>query len=235
MSEKAGSRSLVGQKSASGFGHEMDAASRSPGGAAAWELKHLTAPLEKNELLIFNGKGLDYFYGSSPLFARLPLQRFLLSGWEVRDEARGFAALWGIMVIEPGLLPLLYEAVARGFGSHLARPDRDAVRHEVRWACRPLQDVLKELGARTGTGDTPPRCGQEAGRYARAVLAVQEQIGADVTDRLAEDCQDWIRAAAHRRAGSTARTTSQGVHRAAAIATPLARADPGRSPGSREA
>ena len=39
-----------------------------------WELKHLTSALNKNELLVFNGKGMDFLYGSSPLYAPIPLR-----------------------------------------------------------------------------------------------------------------------------------------------------------------
>jgi hypothetical protein len=55
LTEKAGGRSVAGQRSTSGFAHEVDAATRSASATTYWELKHLSSPLEKNELLIFNG------------------------------------------------------------------------------------------------------------------------------------------------------------------------------------
>jgi hypothetical protein len=128
LTERAGSRSLAGQRSASGFNHEVDAATRSLESITHWELKHLTSELDKNELLVFNGKGLDFLYGSSALYAKVPLRRFLLSGAQVGEECRNYAALWGIMLIEPGRLPLplMYEAVARGEICCLSFQDREA-------------------------------------------------------------------------------------------------------------
>jgi hypothetical protein len=145
LSEKAGSRSLGLQKTASGFGHEVDAATRSPEQVTHWEMKHLTAELPKNEMLIFNGKGLDFLFGSAAMFARIPSSRFLLSGSNVRDECRFFGILWGIMIIEPGLLPLplIYEAVARGASVCLRKSEEEAVMNLLPWACRPLQHVVK--------------------------------------------------------------------------------------------
>src|SRR5436853_7166459 len=57
LCERAGSRTLYEHRSASGFGHEVDAATRSVQCLTHWELKHLTTDLDKSQLLIFNGKG----------------------------------------------------------------------------------------------------------------------------------------------------------------------------------
>jgi hypothetical protein len=41
------------------------------------------------------------------------------------------------------------------------------------------------------------RCGPKANRYAKEVLAIQEEIGADVQDYLADVYPDWIDAVAN--------------------------------------
>jgi hypothetical protein len=197
LTERAGSRSLAGQRSASGFRHEVDGATRALECITHWELKHLTSELVKNELLVFNGKGMDFLYGSDPLYARVPLRRFLLSGSEVGEESRLYSVQWGIMLIEPYRLPLplLYEAVARGAGCGLSEHDRAAVRSLVPWACRSLQLFLKEINDWIA-GSDQTRCGPLANRHAREVIAVQAQIGPDVIDCLAEQCPEWIDEAA---------------------------------------
>lgn len=195
LCERAGAISLAGQRSASGFRHEVDGATRSASCLTHWELKHLTTDLSKNELLIFNGKGLDFLYGSSHFFAQIPIRRFLLSGSDIRDECRKFGALWGIMIIEPGRLPLplLYEAIARGAARCLSDADCDAVRNQVAWACRPLQAVLQDLVIWSHANAQPPsHCGPAASRIVNAVMDIQEQIGADVTDYLEEEYSEWI-------------------------------------------
>jgi hypothetical protein len=199
LCERAGSRTLAEQRSASGFGHEVDGATRCIECLTHWELKHLTTDLDKNQLLVFNGKGMDFLYGSTAFFAKIPMLRFLLSGRNVGQESRFYAVLWGIILMEPDRLPLplLYEAVARGACDALRPADCEAVRNELTWACRPLQSVLTDLG-QWGDGTAgPTRCGPGANRHAREVLDIQESVGSDVLDYLAEACPDWIDEAAN--------------------------------------
>jgi len=194
LSERAGSRTLAEQSSASGLGHEVDGATRSVNCVTHWELKHLTTPVPKNELLVFQGKGLDFLYGTTPFFSRVPLLRFLLSGSSVRKECRYFAALWGIMLIEPDRLPLplIYEAVARGAAGELTDAEIDAIRFELRWACRPLQAVLADLASWSSGVPGPTKCGPRAGQFAAEIMDIQEQLGADVHEQLGEHYPDWI-------------------------------------------
>jgi hypothetical protein len=193
LCEKAGSFTLAQQRSASGFAHEVDAATRSVETITHWELKHLTAQLEKNELLVFNAKGMDFFYGSDEFFAAIPMLRFLLSGWTVGERSRAYATLWGIMLVEPRRfpLPLLYEAVARGAHVCLSPGGRDSIRGKLPWACRPLQKVLNELGC-WGNGMSLTCAGPKATRRVQEVLAMQDTFGSTVSDYLAEINPDWI-------------------------------------------
>ena len=194
LCEKAGSVTLGHRRAASGFRHEVDAGSRSAELVTHWELKHLSGEVPKNELLIFNGKGLDFLHGTPASSAAVPMRRFLLSGGCVRDDSRRFAILWGIMIIEPGrlALPLLYEAAARDGSHRLTAAERDVIRYQVAWACRPLQAVVTEL-AEWGTrpGLTVP-CGPAVGRRLSEILDVQEQVGADIAAWLDDDFPDWV-------------------------------------------
>lgn len=194
LSEKSGSTSLAEQRSASGLRHEIDGATRAVNCVTQWELKHLTTKLEKNELLVFNSKSLDFLQGSNSFYAKTPLYRFLLSGFNIRDECRYFSVLWGITVVEPSRLPLplLCEAVARGAAMCLSQADCVAVRDLAIWSCRPLQRVLKELTLWVDDSDETVRCGPRAIRAAKAATDLQEQIGLDVLDYLDEHFPDWI-------------------------------------------
>jgi hypothetical protein len=194
LSERAGARSVAGQYSASGFAHEVDGATHGFSFNTHWELKHLSSLLPKNELLIFNGKGLDFLQGVSPMFSRTPLLRFLLSGANIRDECRYYGVLWGITVIEPGRLPfpLIYEAVARNCAGAISDSDRDAVRHQVPWAFRPLQSVLSELSKWCVDGSEKSACGSAAIHRARELIDMQEQIGGDILDSLEDYFPDWV-------------------------------------------
>lgn len=194
LSEKSGSTTLAEQRSASGLRHEVDGATRAVDCVTHWELKHLTSKLEKNELLIFNSKSLDFLQGSNPFYAKAPLYRFLLSGFNIRDECRYYATLWGITVVEPSRIPfpILYEAVARGAAECLSPTDCLAVRDLAVWSCRPLQHVIKDITMWSeGTGDSV-RCGSVGIRAAKVATDLQEQIGSDVLDYLDEHFPDWI-------------------------------------------
>lgn len=193
LSEKAGARTLGGRRAASGFLHEVDGASRGMTASTMWELKHLSTPLEKNELLIFNGKALDFLQGGDVLTAKMPLFRFLLSGGNIRDDCRRFALLWGIAVIEPGRLPfpIIYEAVARGLTTSLSDADRNAVRFLSPWAFRDLQCVVSDLAQRVGDQTTGGKVVPELGRRVSELLDLQEQLGIEVLDSLDEDWPDW--------------------------------------------
>lgn len=192
--ERAGSRTSFGQRSASGLGHELDATTAGSDLLTQWELKHLSVALQKNELLIFNGKGLDFLQGSSRRLAKIPIHRFLLSGRPVRDECRLFAILWGISAIEPYWLPLplIYEASVRGANSVLSRADFEAVVDLASWACRPLQKTVAEISSWSNLNVRIAKCGPKANSIAREVMDLQEQIGRDVRDYLDEEFPDWV-------------------------------------------
>lgn len=194
LSERAGARTVAQSKSASGFAHEVDGASRELKCITHWELKHLSSAVPKNELLVFNGKGLDFLQGSQPLGARTPMRRFLLTGGSTTDECRAFSVLWGIMIIEPFRLPLplLYEAVARGALDKLTAPECDIVKERVFWGCRTLQYVVKELNEWSSGAAGPSRCGPYARHVANEVLDAQEQLGPVVVDYLDEVAGDWL-------------------------------------------
>lgn len=194
LTEKAGSVSLAEQHSASGLRHEVDGATRAVNCVTYWELKHLTTKLEKNELLVFNSKGLDYLQGSNRFYAKTPMFRFLLSGNNIRDDCRSFAVLWGITVIEPARFPfpLIYEAVARGAATSFTAVDCSAVKDLSIWASRPLQRVVDELAIWSHGNENQVRCGQLGVHAAKAAIDLQEQIGIDVIDYLDEHYPEWI-------------------------------------------
>lgn len=192
LSEEAGARTITGQQSASGLRHEIDAASRGAVASTCWELKHLTAPLEKNELLIFHAKTLDYLYDGAALFRRTPLLRFLLSGSGIRNECRIYAVQWSVMVIEPGYLPaaMMYEAMIRGLTPSLSRSEREAVAYLVPWASRSVQRVMKDFADRCGAAGRLIPSSVE--RQAKELIDLQEQVGRDVLDSLEEHRPDWV-------------------------------------------
>jgi hypothetical protein len=194
LAERAGARTVAGQRSASRLAHEVDGATHTCTCISHWELKHLSGDVPKNELLVFNGKGLDFLQGSNALVAQTPTFRFLLSGGAVRNECRTFAVLWGITIIEPNRLPLplICEAVARGVTDGLAPADVEVIQDRGAWACREVQVVLKELAAWTTATSEARRFGAVSATLASEVLDIQEQLGSVILDALDERYPDWL-------------------------------------------
>jgi hypothetical protein len=87
--------------------HENDAVLAFPDFTVHCELKHLSGELSKNELLIFNQKGIDHLLAEGRTLRRLPFYRVILSGGLVSPAARRFAVQWGILIVEPDRLSFL--------------------------------------------------------------------------------------------------------------------------------
>src|SRR5205085_4373510 len=107
LSEKSGSRTLNCAYSASGFSHESDAVIATPEINVHVELKHLTQPVAKIDLVSFNQKGLDFLAGEDTRVRCKPLFRVFATATPVETSARIFAIQWGILLIEPDRLPVL--------------------------------------------------------------------------------------------------------------------------------
>jgi hypothetical protein len=189
LTERAGARSVGDQKSGSGLAHEVDAGSRGARFATHWELKHLSASPNKNDLLIFNGKSLDFLLGHDESAATTPLLRFFLTGTNVSDECRRYAAFWGISIIEPDRLPLslLYESVVRGGASVLSAGECRAIKDVLPRGFRSLQESISDLA-----NQIKDRKGIDAHHWIAEIVDVQEQIGAVMFDYLDDVQADWL-------------------------------------------
>ena len=155
LSERPGSRTLDGSRSSSGLGHESDAVVAWPDLVVHVEMKYLSTELGKNDLLIFNQKGLDFLASANAALRRRPIYRLILSGRLISEQARRFALLWGIVVVEPERLPLLL--VHRLAGCIIpglpgwATLLQDEVWEEVARVISPLQTRLQRFSSLLGS------------------------------------------------------------------------------------
>jgi len=187
LTERPGARTLRHERSASGFSHESDAVIGLGDLTVHIELKYLSSPLGKNELLIFNQKGMDYLLGGSEWFRRVPLYRVVLSGHILTPEARRFAVQWGIVVVEPDRLPLLLLHDLAGRIVPGIRFVTDSVQDEI-WSeipllLTPLQVKLRGFADLLSTGR-------------RCMLDFQLDRSIDVLQRVAGD-HYWMALDAH--------------------------------------
>jgi hypothetical protein len=192
LTERAGSRTLRGQSSASGFGHESDGVIATPDLTVHIELKHLHEELGKNDLLIFNQKGLDFLAADCGWLRKKPLYRIIVSATPLRAEARRFAIQWGIQAIEPERLPLLL--IHWLAGRHLTSVDgisaeiQDTIWREVFHLVAPLQERVARLcGLLNGSGQF---MGDR--RIERALKEYQRVVGDHYWMALEEDDPTWL-------------------------------------------
>jgi hypothetical protein len=155
------------------------------------ELKHLSEELGKNELLVFNQKGLDYLAADCASFRAKPLYRVIVSGSPLRPEARRFAVQWGILAIEPDRLPLVaLHWLAGRHVPHLEDVDGEtqaAIWKEVPHLVTPLQErVLRLSGAFDGGSETI-----STHRVERAIEQ-QREAGDRYWMALEEDNPGWL-------------------------------------------
>jgi len=190
--ERPGSRTIRGTKSASGFMHENDTVLGFGGFTVHFELKHLTAEVSKNDLLIFNQKGLDYLMSEDALFRKTPLYRVFLSGGILSREARRFALQWGILAIEPDWLPLVLLHYLSGRAMNTLRyvplSVQDEVWDEVPNLIAPLQKRVKRAAELLGS-DEPMLTD---GRMDRALDYLQREVGDHYWNALDELDPIWL-------------------------------------------
>jgi len=193
MSEKAGSRTIRGVRSASGFMHENDAVFAFPDFTVHCELKHLTTELSKNELLIFNQKAVDYLMAEGRTLRNLPFYRIILSGGLVSPAARRFAAQWGILIIEPDRLPflILHDLCGRflpGVGN-VSLETQDDLWGELPQLVTPLQDRLARICRLVKQGG---ECVMGEYRVNWAIDHAQRVIGDDLWSAMDEHNPRWL-------------------------------------------
>jgi len=192
LTETAGSRTVRRVNSASGFRHESDGVIATPYVTVHLELKHLSEELGKNELLVFNQKGLDYLVADDASFRSKPLYRVIVSGSPLKPEARRFAVQWGILAIEPDRLPL----VALHWLAGRRVPDlngvdettQEAIWREVPQLVTPLQERVSRLsGALGGATEVVGRQ-----RIERAMMQYQREAGDYYWMALEENDPTWL-------------------------------------------
>ena len=163
LNERAGSQTLCNATSASGLRHESDGVIVCADMILHMETKHLTETVSKNDLMVFNQKGLDFALSGDPRLRSRQLYRMFLSGSPLSREARRFSLLWGIIAIEPDFmpLPLLHWLAGSTFvGSAPQQKIADRIWHEIPVLVAPLQDRIRRLpGCLSGAEEiiTPSR------------------------------------------------------------------------------
>jgi hypothetical protein len=189
-SEQSGSRSLRGVRAASGFMHENDTVIALPDLTVHVELKHLSQELGKNELLIFNQKGLDFLLGASGRVRSLPLLRLIASATPLTPAARRFAYLWGIGVIEPGRLPILVIHELAGRRVDVEEVDectKDEMWTEFPHLVVPLQERMKQF-ARIIEGEADPMADHRLDR----LIGLQRNAGDHYWSALERGNPSWL-------------------------------------------
>jgi len=192
LTERAGSRTFRSFRSASGLQHETDGVIAGGDIGVHLELKYLVGSLGKNELLIFNQKGIDFLLGLSDKERKRPIYRVLLSGNDISDEARVFAMQWGIVLVEPNIFPLLMlHQLASRIIPKISGVDvstQDEIWKLVPKLIVPLQERIEAIGL------VPQGRGHFPGEYfcRRTLETIQRRAGERYWAAIDEFAPTWI-------------------------------------------
>ena len=148
LTERAGSRTLRGVRSASGLQHESDAVIGAADITLHVEMKSLFGDVPKNDLMLFNQKGIDFILSDAREIRSRPCYRLFLTTTPLSFKARRFAAIWGIAVVEPDRLPLAVLHWLVGSDLELGLPpliDRDRAWIAIPKLLMPLQAQLRRV------------------------------------------------------------------------------------------
>jgi hypothetical protein len=158
LTERAGSRTLRGVRSASGLQHESDAVIGAADITVHVEMKSLFGDVPKNDLMLFNQKGIDFILSDAHEIRSRPCYRVFLSRTPLSFEARRFAAIWGIAVVEPDRLPLAVLHWLVGSDLKLGLPpliDRDRAWIGIPKLLMPLQAQLRRVATILDRSEQP--------------------------------------------------------------------------------
>jgi len=142
----AGGLTLLGHTSLSGLGHQIDSVFASDDAIviAEWKAHHGAIP--KNELLRFKAASDDYLMALAGSMPRRPVIRVFGGPGFASDRLRRYAALHGIVVIDPRRWPAPVLASTHALGP-TARELRlsDTERRVLSWGIRPWQSVMRPV------------------------------------------------------------------------------------------
>ena len=102
----SGTTTLFGHFSASGAGHEIDAAAAGRHGAIILECKSRKGGVTKADVALFHQKLLDFYCSRPWIFGRKRWWRLMVSSSPVSDSVRAFCIQLGLVLCDPVRLPL---------------------------------------------------------------------------------------------------------------------------------
>lgn len=180
--QRAGLTTLFGVQAASGVAHELDACAAGGGTLVVVECKSQTSGVTKADAALLHEKTLDFFCAKPGHFHTQRWWRIVASSTPVADSVRAFCVSLGLVLTEPGRLPLpvvLRIASRPGADMHLREALlQDAVRIGER-VLVPLQDRwLYHAQAEEIRFRPAPLSPNEI----QDLLWLQEELGSDILD-----------------------------------------------------
>ena len=180
--QRAGLTTLFGVRAASGVAHELDACAAGGRTVFLVECKSQMSGATKADVALFHEKTLDFFCARPQRFARQLWWRVVVSSNPVPASVRAFCLGLGLVVTEPGLLPLpvvLRVAARTGADIHLREAllqdvlrlgERAQVSLQERWIYDPQTTEIRFKPA-------PPFL-----KETQDLLWLQEELGSDILD-----------------------------------------------------
>lgn len=144
--QRAGLTTLFGVEAASGVAHELDVCAAGGGTRMIVECKSQTSGVTKADAALLHAKTLDFFCAEPGRFASQRWWRAVASSTPVSDSVRTFCVSLGLVLTDPGHLPLpvvLRIASRPSADMHLREALIQDVVRLAECAVVPLQDRLR--------------------------------------------------------------------------------------------
>lgn len=136
-----GGYTLLGVGSASGLWHQIDLEAQLDDAILIGELKAYRGSLPKNDLLCFAAASDDLFLGATRRVGRVPIFRVLAGTFSSSERERRYAAIHGILLVEPGVVPAPLLADASMPMPQDFVPIPDCERAAIASLARPMQEI----------------------------------------------------------------------------------------------
>jgi hypothetical protein len=139
-----GGTSVLGHMAMSGLFHQVDSVIAATDGLVIAEWKSYRGALPKNEILRFRAVSDDYFLGLGNAVPEKPLIRVFGGPGRYRFEVRSYAALHGILLIDPDRWPVPVLVNDTDLWRRVGlTPPTDLERRSLAQLVHPMQHILR--------------------------------------------------------------------------------------------
>ena len=190
--QRAGETTLFGTQAASGVAHELDGCVAGEGTVIIVECKSQKSGPTKADVALFHQKVMDFYCAKPGQFSREHWWRILVSSSPVFDNVREFCASIGLVLTEPGVLPLPVVLWIASRPSADIRLRETLLQDAVRLGERALAALQEMWAYDSKTGKICFKPSTMHPQEINDLLWLQEELGSDILNLYEVHRPDWL-------------------------------------------